>query len=199
MGAGSKLRSIGLAVVLVGLASGADAALVSCPGTAATDDREFKLDTSIAATCFAFGSGNINGEINIKHPENGDQFLPGHPGYVVIDISNNTNTYVGVDGELNIGSGSSGSFSFTKPLGYHNFVLAFKTGANLDPVWAAFLLPDSVSGGTWSIIPGQDLSHANLYAIAGVAQTPVPGALWLMGTVLAGWFGGSRLRLRARA
>lgn len=184
-----------------GLGSVANAATVSCPGTAGTGDREFALTTATAATCIASGPGNINANadaINLL-------------GYVSIDKSDNTDDYVGVDGELSVtGTGAlSGSFSFTAPAGYFNFVLGLKSGNGpLDPDWVAFLLPAGILSGTWEILTGsQSLSHANLYAQlcprggCGNNQdppgpVPLPGAVWLMGTVLAGSAGIRRWRNR---
>jgi hypothetical protein len=167
----------------------ANAAVVTlCPGTPQITDREFSITTSAGATCIGSSSGNING--------NGDAINA--LGYVTIDKSDNATVYVGADGELTLtGAGTlSGTFSFSPPAGYQKFVLAFKSGqGNLDPDWVAFLLPAGVLSGSWNILSGtQELSHANLYGIAGVAQTPIPGALWLMGSVLAGWLGVGRWR-----
>jgi hypothetical protein len=186
-----------------GLGTGANAATVSCPGTAATTDREFSVTTAglTTATCIASDEGNING--------NGDAV--NGLGYVTIDKSDNTTAYVGVDAELTItGTGAlSGNFSFTAPAGYFNFVLGLKSGeGQLNPDWVAFLLPAGILSGTWAILTGnQSLSHANLYAQAcprGVCgndqdppnPVPLPGAVWLMGTVLAGSAGIRRWRNR---
>ena len=165
----------------------ASAVTVSCPGTVITTDREFSLSTSSASTCLATGTGNING--------NGDTI--NNLGYVTIDKSDNTTLYVGVDGELTISGtgGLSGSFSFTPVAGYSNYVLALKSGeGQIDPDWAAFLLPAGVTSGDWAITAGsQTLSHANLYA--QISAIPLPAGIWLLGTVVAGGLGfGARHR-----
>lgn len=185
--------------VVSGLASGANAATVSCPGTALGGDREFTLNTATAATCLATGTKNINA--------NGDAI--NSLGYLSIDKSDNSTVYEGVDGELSITltSAGTGSFQITPPAGYYHFVLALKSGAGqLDPVWAAFLLPAGVFSGDWTI-SANGYSHANLYGQAcpgGVCgnnqdppgPVPLPGAVWLMGTVLAGTAGVARWRKR---
>ena len=56
----SALRTAAVAAAVM-FGSSAFAATVSCPGTAATTDREFGLTTAVAASCLASGSGNING------------------------------------------------------------------------------------------------------------------------------------------
>lgn len=183
-----------------GLGTGANAATVSCPGTVGTGDREFALTTATAATCVASGPGNVDN----------DYTLPA--GYVLLDKSDDTNAYAGgVDGELAITGVStlSGSFTITPPGGFFNFLLALKSGeGQLDPDWAVFSLPAGIIAGTWAILNGnQSLSHANLYAqacprgICGNDQdppgpVPIPGAVWLMGTVLAGSAGIRRWRNR---
>jgi hypothetical protein len=110
-------------------------------------------------------------------------------------------------------SGLSGDFSFVAPAGYYNFVIAFKSGQGvLDPDWAAFILPAGVTSGNWSISGAQALSHVNLYGQVcptsgcpdpgpgpGPGQTPIPGAAFLMGSVLAGGAGFGAWRRRRRA
>jgi hypothetical protein len=166
----------------------AHAAIVNCPGTLITTDREFSLTTSVAATCLAFAAGNINGNNDAVN----------QLGYLTVDKTDNTTLYIGIDGELQVipaSNGLSGTFNINPPVGYQNFVLVLKSGvADLNPDWAAFLLPAGVLSGSWTISGQNAFSHANLYAVEGVAQTPLPGALWLMGSVLAGWFGFARLR-----
>src|SRR5262245_36010201 len=90
------------------IGSGARAAVVSCPGTPATTDREFILTTTPGATCLASASGNING--------NGDAINA--LGYTTLDKSDDNTTGL-FDGALVIvGSGTTGgTFSFTPPPG----------------------------------------------------------------------------------
>jgi hypothetical protein len=177
----------------------ASAATVNCPGTIQTTDREFSLTTTPGATCLSFGTGNISG--------NGDAINA--LGYVTLDKSDDNAVYGGDVNELSgtpsLTSGLSGTFSFfipTAPVGkiWTDFVIAFKTGqGNLDPDWAAFLLPNGVTSGSWSISGQQALSHANLYA--KLADTPVnviplPAAGWLL---LAGVGGLAAMRRKKAA
>lgn len=194
-----------LAAGALALAAGsASASTVSCPGTGAiTTDREFTLTTDPGSTCFASGLGNINGN---KTGGNADPLfglLSGAfgSGFVLIDKSDG-NEGIKTDalvGELT--SGLSGSWSFLLPsagAGYvwKNVVLAFKSGeGNLDPDWAAFLLPDGVTSGSWGISGEQALSHANLYA----QRSPVPVPLPAAGFLLIGAIGGLAALRRRRS
>jgi len=186
--------SLATAIFIAGLSTAlpAAAATVSCPGTVSTTDREFTLTTTLAATCLATGTGNING--------NNDAI--NQLGYVTLDKSDDNNTYAGTANELLItGSGTtSGTFSFVAPVGFQNFVIAFKSGqVQLDPDWAAFLLSAGTTSGSWSISGNQSLSHANLYAQAcpqGVCQpnpgpspVPLPAPFLLFGAALGGLAG----------
>ena len=196
----SALRAAVLAAVMFG--SSALAATVSCPGTAATTDREFGLTTAVAATCLSIsGSGNING--------NGDainNFSFDGATFLTVDKSDTDNTFVGVDGEITItGDPNSGHFTLALPAGYKNFILALKSGSGtLDPDWVAFLLAPGTTEGDWTI-SSQGFSHAILYAQlspanenVNVSENPIPGALWLFGTVIAGGAGYSRWRKKRK-
>ena len=119
-----------------------------------------------------------------------------------------TDTFVGVDGEITITGGpNSGHFSLALPAGYQNFVLALKSGSGqLDPDWVAFLLAPGTTEGDWTI-SSQGFSHALLYAQLctecstekeNVSENPIPGALWLFGTVIAGGAGYSRWRKKRK-
>ena len=73
-----RLCASAVLTLVLGWSVSASAAPVNCPGTAATTDREFTLDTGVlTATCYQWGTGNLNG--------NGD-FINGL-GYVTLDKS----------------------------------------------------------------------------------------------------------------
>jgi hypothetical protein len=175
-------RSIAVALfVWFALPGVASAIPVSCPGTPDTGDREFTLDTSPVSTCLDFGVGNING--------NGDDI--NDLGFVTIDKTDDgtsgTNPSALTTSPLNMGL--SGTFSFAPPAGFINFVIAFKSGqGQLDPDWAAFLLPAGVTSGSWSISGQQQLSHANLYGQRGPRVNAVaePSMLALLPLAFAG-------------
>jgi hypothetical protein len=179
-----RARRIALALLLTTLMiAPAQAVVVNCPNSAATNDREFSLDTTPGATCLAFGPGNLNG-IN----DSVNQL-----GYITLDKSDDSITGA-LEGSLTFTpptSGLSGSFSIFAP-GYTSLVIALKSGAGqLDPDWAAFILPAGVFSGSWSISGQQELSHANLYGM--VSEVPLPAALPLYGTglglmALFGWW-----------
>ena len=167
-----------------------NAAIVSCPGTAATTDREFTLDTTPDATCLAFDAGNLSG--------NGDSV--NDLGYITLDKSDD-GTSGAVEGSLTFTpptSGTSGTFSLdTAQLsGYTDFVLALKTGeGQLNPDWAAFSLPAGATSGDWAVSGQQALSHAVLYG--KVAPVPLPAAVWLFGASLLGFAGLAKRKQKA--
>jgi hypothetical protein len=168
------------ATLVLGAANSAQALVVFCPGTASTGDREFAIDTTVAATCLASGIGNING--------NGDAV--NGLGYTTLDKSDD-NTSGTLDGALTITGGGtlSGTFSISAAAAaFGPLVIAFKSGeGQLDPDWAAFLLPVGVLSGTWSISGAQSLSHANLYGGEDPpppTQTPEPMSAVLLGSGL---------------
>ena len=177
----------------LGLAAPATAATVNCPGTAATSDREFSLTTATASTCFAWGPGNVSGNPGGSDPDPLFALLATAfgPGHVLIDKSDDGTSGI-ANGSLSGGltAGTSGSFAFTLPPApgggtWTNLVLAFKSGnGQLDPDWAAFLLPDGVTSGTWTIGDRQALSHVNLYG--QFSPVPLPAAAWFLLAGLGG-------------
>lgn len=198
----AQTSALALALGL-GLSGAVQAAPVNCPGTASYSDREFTLDTSPNATCFAYGTGNVNGN-PLQDPLYA--LLQGAfgAGHVLIDKSDD-----GASGLLptalsatsgSLVSGLSGGFSFVLPAaapGYvwTNIVLALKSGeGRLDPDWAAFLLPSGVTSGTWAIAGKQALSHVNLYAQMVPAPVPLPAAGGLLALGLMGMTALSRRR-----
>lgn len=176
---------------------------VSCPGTAAATDREFTIATDPGSTCFASGTGNISGEDSGANPDPLFALLATGlgPGHILIDKSDDTTSGLFPNGALSgspsLISGLSGDWSFLLPPGtWTNVVIAFKSGQNqLDPDWAAFLLPDGVTSGTWSISGQNALSHVNLYAQRTTTPIPLPAA----GFLLIGALGGLGLVARRRS
>jgi len=161
----------------------AAAVTVSCPDTISTGDREFMITTDPGtALCLAFGTGNVNGNSDAINSL----------GYITLDKSDDTITGIfplALTGSPSLVSGLGGgdppaTFSFSAP-GYTDFVIAFKSGeGQLDPDWAAFLLPAGVTSGNWAISGQQELSHVNLYG--RLSPVPLPATAWLLLTGVAG-------------
>jgi hypothetical protein len=172
----------GIALVLTLGATSAHANTVTsndpdCVG--APVGRVFSVTATTVVKCLAKGVGNING--------NNDAI--NQLGYVMLDKSDSLGdllegTLTGTPSGLQ--SGLSGTFNIAASVFtlYTDIVIAFKSGqGQFDPDWAAFLLADGTTSGSWSISKQQQLSHANIYGKR--RQTvPEPGALALVGIAL---------------
>ncbi len=187
---------VAVAVAMMAGAAGAATVTTFCPGTVATNDREFTVTTvAPGATCIAYGSGNISGNSAGANPDPLFGILGA--SYQLIGKSDSTPSIVSVTG-VGALTGTWALFLPAAPTGmmWTNLVLALKSGvAQLNPDWAAFGLPNGVTSGTWSIANGrQSLSHANLYG--ELAPIPVPAA----GLLLLGGLGAlAAMRRRRRA
>lgn len=172
-----KGRCCALVAAATFAAGAASAATVTtyCPGTSLTTDREFTVTTvAPGATCLAAGVGNISG-----NPATDPLMSILGASYQLIDKTDSGSSILLASGIKAL----SGAWSFTLPgapvgYGWGNLVLAFKSGeGQLDPDWAAFLLPSGVTSGSWSIASGrQSLSHANLYGQLVPSAVPLPAA-----------------------
>ncbi|HYF58188.1 MAG TPA: PEP-CTERM sorting domain-containing protein [Burkholderiaceae bacterium] len=183
-----------VAAATLGLAAPAQAAWVSCPGTAVVTDREFRLDTAPASICLASGNANIQGD-NASQ----DQFLsdPAFAGWSYLDKDPGASPTGGLPESVFSFTGldaTSGTFSVAASLWatYADLAIGFKSGGGgATPTWAVFQLADGVTGGDWSILsPGngqQSLSHAVLYGSGRQDTTtvPAPAGLALLGIGLA--------------
>lgn len=177
------------------------AVAVSCPGTAATNDREFTLTTNPGSTCLLFHQGGPSSGSNISGNPSNDPFLNSTVGEDFSLLSKSDGSDGLFPGLLTIsGQGStSGTFSFTlPPIDNWLFAIGFKSGnGQLNPDWAIFELPVGVTSGSWSISGNQALSHVNLYGTE-INVIPVPAALPLAATGLT-LFGLMGWRKRAKA
>lgn len=189
----SKVRfALQALVASVALAGAASANTVSsndpdCSGGAT--QRVFSVTATSVTKCLLKGVGNMNG--------NGDAVNA--LGYLTLDKSDTTGDLL--EGVLTgtpsgLGSGTSGTFSIAASAytNYTNLVILFKSGvAQADPDWAAFLLADNTTSGSWSITgANQALSHAILYGQrrdgggGGGGNTPEPMSLALAAVALLG-------------
>jgi hypothetical protein len=181
MTAGALLLALGATPTL--------AATAQCPPAPAVGARVFSITAPDATSpaCHSFGEGN---ESIADFP--GSTFLAKVEGN---DGTSGALTVTGIEA-------LSGTWSINATLlsAYSSFLLVFKSGeGTLNPDWAAFSLANigGIISGTWAILTGtQSLSHVSLYGIIGPALVPLPGALLLFGSVLAGGAGFAGWRRR---
>jgi len=171
-------------------------------------DRNF-YSAPDAASCFATGTGQINNASDLP-------FGVGSP-YVYLDkeVDGSGPFETALTLTFDAGVTSSGHYTVTPLAGFTSYVLLLQqSNSPREPDWAAFLLGPDLDG-AWSITGSngagvfspKTLSHAILYGVAcggaggpscEVGETPVPGAVFLMGSVLAGGIGGMQLMRRRR-
>ncbi len=154
---------------------------VSCPGSPSSSDREFTLTTDpLSATCLDFGS-----DANELNGNAGDVLVAA--GWTLIDKDEIFST----DNWFTIGLGVvSGSFTIDPAAwaAWDQLAIGFVVGGGqIAPKWAAFLLPDNETSGSWLNSPnhGGELSHANLYGMDVRTPTevmPEPATLVLFGS-----------------
>lgn len=190
-----KTRLLAAATTAALLGAGAASAATvsaSCPDPVQTGDRVFTVShddgggTLGSVSCLDWGSGNISGNAEGANPDPLLDPLSASylgDGYQLIDKTDGGDDSLLVTG-INALSGTWEIVLPAAPAGmlWTNLVLAFKSGdGGFDPDWAAFLLPEGVTSGTWSLFGhNQALSHANLYG--QLAPIPLPAsALLLLG------------------
>lgn len=202
------LLAAGSFAALAGLATvpAAHAATTLCPGTAATDDREFSLTTDPASTCIGFGPGNISGNSGGADPDPVFSLAQFPTGAILLDKTDdgadaigsvvlnvfdlNGDPFTFAQGETRV----EGLFEIIVPTGFtlKNAVLGLKSGeGQLNPDWAAFALADGVLTGSWFIDNSaaqgnQSLSHANLYGNLVPSIVPLPAGGLLLISALGG-------------
>jgi len=189
-------RKTALAVLLIAvMAVPAMAAPVTVPCPLSDVGRQFWLTTDpLGATCLASGSGNLSGVA-------GNDYLIDTLGWMALDKDETPDTVFPYDAWFsvtNIG-GTSGTFTVDPAAwaAFGSLAIGFKVGsAQINPDWAAFILPYGETTGTWSVtvpplMANQGLSHANLYATDPI---PEPATLVLLGSGLLGLAARARRR-----
>lgn len=154
---------------------------IDCPGTAAPNDREFRLKTAVASTCIAWGNGALSAGVAGADP----LLARLGPGYALID---RTDTGTALLTFTNIGQ-RSGWWTLLLPTAPAGFVwgalvIAMQSDpAAFNPDWAAFGLARGVTSGWWSVAnSGQNLTYGGLYGQLLPSAVPLPAA----GMALAG-------------
>ena len=203
---------------VLGAMAFAAASMISTTTQAATcgpggGTHTFTLTTGGAdASCFAYGEGNLNGNVT----QNGLSTTFVAAGYSLpVPTKADPMIYNGFTflGKTDTpGAPADGNWSFDVTSLYNVYVFAWKVGNDASPNWAAFLLENIASlgalTGAYGISPDQagGMSHFNVYGFydpnlppaGGPGETPIPGAAFLMGSVLAGGAGFGAWRRRRR-
>lgn len=206
------LKKIAAAGVFALMATGASAA--TCTGA----DRSISLTSATATTaCYAYGLGNVNGNISQDPILNGmtmggNTFTlvsgPVISSLTLLDKSDAsgevkdgalTGTLSGGTEEPGKNGNLFGTFTLGDVSGYSSLIIALKVGNSGDPGWASFKV---ASAGVFDFLvspkQGGGLSHVNVYGIEDVMPAPVPlpaPALLLLGGL--GSFAALRRRRKA--
>lgn len=143
-------------IATLALPPAAEAGPILCPGSAFADaQRQFTVTTTAGESgCMSWGTDNIGGQ-------DGDIGA----GWTFIDKDSSDSE----DSQAFAIAGAGltqGTFTIDPQIWalYSGIAIAFKTGNNMNPSWAAFALPWGVLAGAWDI-GSNGLSHANLYGI----------------------------------
>lgn len=173
----------------------ANAVSMSCSG----DDATFTLSNATNTACFSKNQvfdgrtlkGNDKQDLTTETPSTFPLFnLTGWIGADANDDGFGDNTIQFASGGAPVNGTSSGSWTIDTLAGKSDIAIVLKIANN----WGAFLLDLTVSNpltGNWSatkvgLSEGKNLSHATIYYRDSAPQVPVPAALPLMLTVVAG-------------
>ena len=192
------VRSVFLsAICALGLLAGvsASAYAATCPAGAGASDPRIVLLTGPAATCVGTGDGTVDN--------------PGGDEIVTIQGAGPSTTTTSGPLTVTIDADKTGSFSLSATIWdlFSSLWLTIKDGNLADGFqWGTFSLVSGVLTGDWEIwgkkgTQAKDLSHMTLWGVerpGGSGEVPLPGALFLFGTVLAGSYGFARWKKERR-
>ena len=195
------------ALVAVGIGGSTTSYAATCPDNAVL---ERTITLNVSAGCWAYGVGNINGNVG-QDPIlagatlGGNTFVKGGAwtsiaNLILLDKSDAAGG--AADGALGgaLSGQTGGTITVGAVSGFTSFILAIKTGNNKNPSWAAFLI-SGVGSYIFGIDKPQGISHANLYGVEnddpGPGEIPLPGGVVLLLTGLAGLAGLARMRKAA--
>lgn len=188
-------KKIAAAGVFAMMATGASAATCGSGG--------YSISLDPATACYAYGTGNLTGNLDGNSPNSKDPILLGESsgkntftlvsgpvisGLMLLDKSDSGGDVK--EGALSgtLSGGKSGSFTLSDVSSYSSLIVALKVGGgNSGFDWAAFKV---ASAGVFDFLvnfqKGGGLSHVNVYGVEDVAPAPVPlpaSALLLLGGV----------------
>lgn len=154
--------------------------LVSASGSWAATCGNFTMNADAGSTgsiSCTTNSGNIHyqGSNNVVESPSGNVLFSG-----VTDLTGS------VSGIFNNAPkvGGFGAFSVASSVWntWDSIYIALKQGNG----YGLFLLTKTISSGTWKTGPGSGTGLSHYLAFGAVSAVPVPGAVWLFGSALAG-------------
>lgn len=181
----------------IAVAACAFAVTASASLAATCGSGSYQISLNPATACYAYGTGNVNGNPMLDPILNGGTVAgntftlvsgPVISNLTLLDKSDSSGNLK--EGALSgtLSGGKLGSFILNSVAPYKSLIVALKVGGGKDGFdWAAFKVADAgVFDFLTSFKKGGGLSHVNVYGVEDVAPAPVPlpaSALLLMGGI----------------